>query len=118
MSDHDEEKDMPINRLDEDQSMDMWLFLQEQHNITGYGGYRPLTERQHEDMLAYEVWLIAQDVEYAEFLAAGRRSVCPSCGERSVIESIVITYGHASGAWCERSTLYRCESESCKWNSL
>jgi DNA-directed RNA polymerase subunit M/transcription elongation factor TFIIS len=102
--------------LDEDQSMEMWLFLQEQHNITGYGGYRPLTERQHEDMLAYDVWLLSQDVEHALWLAAGCRSVCPKCEQRSVTTSTVITYGHARSAHSECSTFYRCES--CDWQAL
>jgi DNA-directed RNA polymerase subunit M/transcription elongation factor TFIIS len=115
MSDHNE-RETDMQRLDEDQSMEMWLFLQEQHNITGYGGYRPLTERQHEDMLAYDVWLLSQDVEHALWLAAGCRSVCPKCERRSVTTTTVITYGHARSAHSECSTFYRCES--CDWQAL
>lgn len=76
----------------------------------------PLTRDQQESMEAYERYCEEMNAEYEAQDAAGGRTICPSCGQRSVTHRSVITLGHEGHPGSEYSDLAECES--CDYKEL
>lgn len=87
---------------------DLELMLYERKYITGLGVVGPLTMKQAIKEAEYERWESEQLAEYEAQEAAGGRTVCPDCGERSVLSRSVLTYGTGAPG-SEYSGLYECE---------
>lgn len=64
--------------------------------------------RYHEEM----------EVEHLAQLAAGGRTICPNCGERSVRGRDVYTLGYAGHPGAEISVYECCERDNCDYASL
>jgi len=58
---------------------------------------------------AYEQHCIESEREYEAQLAAGGRTICPQCNERSVTHRSVVTLGYAGHPGAEFSDLAECE---------
>lgn len=56
--------------------------------------------------------------EHQEAMAAGGRTICPQCGQRSVKDDTVCTYGYSGHPGADYSAFYECENENCDYKSL
>lgn len=81
--------------------------------VTGFG---PLTQDEQSRVDAYEKHMAEEDAEYEARRLAGGRMVCPKCGNRSVKERAVLTYGTPNNVNSEYSMLTECEK--CDYSAL
>lgn len=68
----------------------------------------PLTLEQHDEEESYDRYCEEQEAEYRAQQAAGGRTICPQCGERSVTHRGVVTLGYRGHPGAEESTLSQC----------
>lgn len=75
----------------------------------GLVGFGPLTKEEAESEAAYERYMAEEMAEFEAQQAAGGRTVCPKCGERSVTHRSVCTLGYPGHPGAEFSDLAECE---------
>lgn len=93
------------------------LMLYERHHVIGFDEIGPLTARQAEGMSSWEDYCERMVAEFDAQEAAGGRTICPDCGERSVVHATVLTYG-TGAAGSEYSGLATCERTGCGYRDL
>jgi hypothetical protein len=77
-----------------------------QLNVCPFG---PLTLEQHEAVESYEQYMQESYAEHLAEEAAGGRTICQQCGNRSVTHRSVVTLGYAGHPGAEYSDLGSCE---------
>ena len=78
--------------------------------------FGPLTKIEQATVDAYEAHMVEAEKEYEAQQAAGGRTICPQCGQRSVTHSSVVTLGYAGHPGAEWSEYKQCES--CDYKDL
>jgi hypothetical protein len=73
----------------------------------------PLTMIEQEKVSAYEQHMIEQEKEHEAQDAAGGRTICPACGNRSVTHRGVYTLGWEGHPGAEMSDFAKCETPTC-----
>lgn len=76
----------------------------------------PLTAEQQQQLDAYERYQDESAAEYEAEQAAGGRTICDQCGERSVVHRTVCTLGYVGHPGADYSDLATCER--CGWEDL
>lgn len=71
--------------------------------------FGPLTATEQDKKDSYYQYCAEAEAEEQARIAAGGRTICPTCGERSVKSSAVIMLGYAGHPGAEYSTMYECE---------
>ena len=94
---------------------DIQLAIMERGSL-GLTLFGPLTQAEAEREASYVKYMEESQAEEDARVKAGGRSVCPECGERAVVSSTVLTYGHAAHPEAEYSVLLKCEN--CGWTEL
>lgn len=92
------------------------MAMHERRSI-GLVPFGPLTYQEVERERDYERWQVESTREYEAQKAAGGRSICPRCGERSVTNKAVATLGGGLPG-SEYSTLYSCERDNCDYREI
>jgi hypothetical protein len=67
---------------------------------------------------AYDEAMIEAEAEYHAREAAGGRTICPECGQRSVVHHDTITLGYAGHPGAEHSDYAKCERDGCDYAAL
>ena len=83
------------------------MWDRQSHGLVAVG---PLTQEDQERQDAYDSWCEEQGREDEALDAAGGRTICPQCGNRSVTHRSVVTLGYAGHPGAEYSDLAECES--------
>lgn len=76
----------------------------------GFPPIGPLTREQQENEDSYLRYHEEMEAEYQAQQAAGGRTICPSCGQRAVKHSSVVTLGYAGHPGAEYSDYGHCEN--------
>jgi hypothetical protein len=95
--------------------LDLYMMERASLRVCVFG---PLTRDEHEMIERYEAHMEAEERENDAYMAAGRRSICPKCGERSVRDSAVVTLGYAGHPGAEWSQMYECENSNCDYKDM
>jgi len=98
-----------------DDELELYLAIMDRLNLS-VCGFGPLTREEQEIVDAYERYNEECEAEYEAQQAAGGRTICPNCGERSVKHRSVITLGYAGHPGAEYSNLAECER--CNYREL
>lgn len=72
--------------------------------------FGPLTLAEQESVESYERHMEEAALEHEAEQAAGGRSICPECGNRSVTHRSVLTLGYVGHPGSEYSSLAECEN--------
>lgn len=84
-------------------------YLMANRILLGVVACGPLTADENEAVESYENYCQESEAEYLASEAAGGRTVCPKCGERSVTHKTVCTYGYEGHPGADYSDLAKCE---------
>lgn len=106
---------VPTANLENEEEFELYMAMmeREQLRVCPYG---PLTKEEQAAVDSYEQYQIESAAEYEAAEAAGGRTICPECGERSVVHSSVITLGYEGHPGAERSAYEQCEK--CDYRDL
>lgn len=77
--------------------------------MMGHPAIGPLTSAQQDEVDAYEAYQEESALEYEAQQAAGGRTICPQCGNRSVKHRAVCTLGYPGHPGAEFSDFASCE---------
>lgn len=102
----------PFDQAHEPTDLDLAILDRLQMRLPAIG---PLTLDQQESVEAYERYCEEMAAEYEAQEAAGGRTICPECGNRSVKHRSVVTLGYAGHPGAEWSDLAECERDECAY---
>jgi hypothetical protein len=102
-----------MERMGTISDMEVAMWDREQLGLHTYG---PLTREEAEKEAKYEAFMQEEADEYDAREAAGGRTVCPACGNRTVTHTSVCTLGYPGHPGAEFSDFERCEA--CDWSRL
>lgn len=101
-----------------DEPSELELAIMDRGQIIGFPAIGPLTEEQFNIEKSFLDYMEESQAEHEAYVAAGCRSVCPKCGERSVKTSTVCTYGYWGAAGADYSALEECGNKDCDYKDL
>lgn len=93
---------------DDEAEFDLYVAIENRRQLL-VCPFGPLTKVEQATVDAYEAHMIEAEEEHRAQEAAGGRTICPQCGQRSVVHGTAVTLGYAGHPGAEYSGTEQCE---------